>query len=110
MSARIISSLTVSPYCVEADEPPDRDGTFPGRTSDDVTHESVLSLYFQVRSFVSIHDGLDENYVIYSEFEENGRFKIKLFCVNPAEKSAEISGLRKRHRVFFCNTSSDTLL
>lgn len=53
--------------------------------SDDVTHESVLSLYFQVRSFVSIHDGLDENYVIYSEFEENGRFKIKLFCVNPAE-------------------------
>ena len=53
--------------------------------SDDVTHESILSLYFQVRSFVSIHDGLDENYVIYSEFEENGRFKIKLFCVNPAE-------------------------
>ena len=53
--------------------------------SDDVTRESVLSLYFQVRSFVSIHDGLDENYVIYSEFEENGRFKIKLFCVNPAE-------------------------
>lgn len=53
--------------------------------SDDVTHESVLSLYFQVRSFVSIHDGLDKNYVIYSEFEENGRFKIKLFCVNPAE-------------------------
>lgn len=53
--------------------------------SDDVTHESVLSLYFQVRSFVSIHDGLDENYVIYSEFEESGRFKVKLFCVNPAE-------------------------
>ena len=53
--------------------------------SDDVTRESVLSLYFQVRSFVSIHDGLDENYVIYSEFEESGRFKIKLFCVNPAE-------------------------
>lgn len=53
--------------------------------SDDVTHESVLSLYFQVRSFVNIHDALDENYEIYSEFEENGRFKIKLFCVNPAE-------------------------
>ena len=53
--------------------------------SDDVTRESVLSLYFQVRSFVSIHDGLDENYVIYSEFEESGRFKVKLFCVNPAE-------------------------
>src|SRR5699024_8054241 len=53
--------------------------------SDDVTHESVLSLYFQVRSFVNIHDALDENYEIYSEFEESGRFKVKLFCVNPAE-------------------------
>ena len=52
--------------------------------SDDELRENVLSLYFQVRSFVNIHDILDENYVIYSELEENGRFKIKLFCVNPA--------------------------
>lgn len=72
IALKLMSLLTEMERCLE--EP-----------SDDVTHESVLSLYFQVRSFVSIHDGLDENYVIYSEFEENGRFKIKLFCVNPAE-------------------------
>ena len=53
--------------------------------SDDAIRESVLNLYFQVRSFIGIHDILDENYVVYSELEENGRFKIKLFCVNPAE-------------------------
>lgn len=47
--------------------------------------EKVLNLYFQVRSFVDIHDIMDENYVIYSELEESGRFKVKLFCVNPAE-------------------------
>ena len=52
---------------------------------DDELRERVLNLYFQVRSFVSIHDILDENYVIYSELESDGRFKIKLFCVNPAE-------------------------
>lgn len=52
--------------------------------SGDEIRESVLDLYFQVRSFVSIHDILDENYVIYSELEDNGRFKLKLFCVNPA--------------------------
>ena len=52
--------------------------------SDDAMRESVLNLYFQVRSFISIHDIIDENYVIYSELEGNGRFKIKLFCVNPA--------------------------
>lgn len=47
--------------------------------------ESVLDLYFQVRNFVSIHDILDENYVIYSELEEDERFKVKMCCVNPAE-------------------------
>ena len=54
-------------------------------SSDGETRECVLELYFQVRSFLSIHDNIDENYVIYSELEENGRFKVKLYCVNPAE-------------------------
>ena len=27
---------------------------------------------------------MDENYVIFSEMMEDGRFQIKLFCVNPA--------------------------
>ncbi len=44
----------------------------------------VLDLYFSVRMFVSIHDKLDENYMIYSELEDTGRFKLQLFCVNPA--------------------------
>ena len=52
---------------------------------DDELRERVLDLYFQVRTFISIHDILDENYIIYSELENSGRFKIKLFCVNPAE-------------------------
>ena len=46
--------------------------------------EIILNLYFQVRDFLNIHDILDENYVIYSELEPDGRFKVKLFCVNPA--------------------------
>lgn len=51
---------------------------------DEELREKILNLYFQVRSFVNIHDEMDENYVIYSELEENGRFKVRLFCVNPA--------------------------
>ena len=46
--------------------------------------KEVLELYFCVRMFVSIHDKLDENYMIYSQLEESGRFKLQLFCVNPA--------------------------
>lgn len=46
--------------------------------------KEVLEFYFGVRRFVSIHDCLDENYMIYSELCENGHFKLRLFCVNPA--------------------------
>lgn len=44
----------------------------------------VLDFYFAVRSFLNIHDIMDENYVVFSEMMEDGRFQIKLFCVNPA--------------------------
>lgn len=46
--------------------------------------KEVLEFYFQVRAFLNIHDILDENYVIYTEMEHDDRFKLKLFCVNPA--------------------------
>ena len=52
---------------------------------DEEKRERVLDLYFQVRSFVNIHDIMDENYVIYSELKPDGRFMVKLFCINPAE-------------------------
>ena len=46
--------------------------------------KEVLDLYFSVRMFVNVHDNLDENYLIYSEMENSGKFKVRLFCVNPA--------------------------
>lgn len=51
--------------------------------------ESVLDLYFMIRDFLNIYDRLDENYVIYSEFLSDGRFMLKLFCVNPAANLQE---------------------
>ena len=51
---------------------------------DKEVRETVLDFYFQVRSFLNIYDELDENYVVYTEYQENGRFVLKLFCVNPA--------------------------
>ena len=46
--------------------------------------KEVLEFYFNVRMFIAIHECLDENYVIYSELEGNGHFRLRLFCVNPA--------------------------
>ena len=48
--------------------------------------EEVLEFYFHVRNFPNIYEEVDENYVIYTELEEGGDFKLKLFCVNPAVK------------------------
>lgn len=44
----------------------------------------LLEFYFQVRSFLDVYDLLDENYVIYSQHDAQGRFGVKLYCVNPA--------------------------
>lgn len=46
--------------------------------------EEVLDFYFHVRDFLNIYENLDENYVKYTEMEQDGSFKIKLFCMNPA--------------------------
>ena len=46
--------------------------------------DEVLEFYFNVRFFLNIYEEMDENYVTYTELEEDGRFKIKLFCTNPA--------------------------
>lgn len=46
--------------------------------------DEFLEFYFHVRTFLSVYEELDENYVIYTEMEQDGNFKVKLFCVNPA--------------------------
>ena len=54
------------------------------KSSESDKRDQVLELYFKVREFLNIHDILDENYGIYSEYQQDGRFMVKLFCVNPA--------------------------
>lgn len=55
----------------------------------DETREKLLDLYFRIRDFLNIHDRLDENYMIYTELPEDGRFYVRLFCVNPAANLSE---------------------
>lgn len=47
--------------------------------------KEILDFYFVVRNFLAIYDLVDENYVIYSEINEEGKFVIKLFCVDPSK-------------------------
>lgn len=47
--------------------------------------EELLDFYFKLKHFLLINDLVDESYVIYSRHMSDGRFALKLFCVNPAK-------------------------
>lgn len=46
--------------------------------------DEVLDLYFNVRNYLDIYELVDSKYVMYSDFNENNDFYVKLFCVNPS--------------------------
>ena len=65
--------------------------------------DEVRQFYFDVRNFLNIAELVDENYVVYAENGADGRFRLKLFCVNPAANLGEY--LKKgRSAVFFSAT------
>ena len=65
--------------------------------------KDVLDFWFQVRDFLNTADRLNDNYVIYSELGEDGRFRLKLYCVEIAENLRECLD-KGRAAVFFSAT------
>lgn len=47
--------------------------------------KELLDFYFGVRNFLNMMELVDEHYQIYTQIEEDGRFKMKVFCVDPSE-------------------------
>lgn len=77
--------------------------TFLEENTDPELRKKVLDFYFAVRTFSGIYDLLDENYVIYGRHDEEGRFMVKLFCVNPAVNLQKCLD-KGRSSVFFSAT------
>ncbi len=65
-------SETMSEYLENHDDSPVRD--------------EVLEFYFEISHFLLMYDGISDDYVIYTQMDDNGEFILKLFCVNPAKK------------------------
>ncbi|MGN0332578.1 MAG: ATP-dependent DNA helicase, partial [Lachnospiraceae bacterium] len=63
----------------------------------------ILNFYFNIRMFLYIYERLDENYIIYSEMDSSGKFKLRLFCVNPASNLEEFLD-KGNSTVFFSAT------
>lgn len=65
--------------------------------------DMLLDFYFEVGHFLDIYERLDENYVKYTQLDEDGRFMLKLFCVNPKVNLKECM-LRGRSTILFSAT------
>ena len=70
---------------------------------DSAVRAEVLQLYFTMLTFENIYEMLDDNYVIYSQHDPDGRFRLKLFCVNPANNIQNCLD-QVRSSVFFSAT------
>ena len=57
---------------------------FLQKTTDFPERKKVTEFYFNVRNFLNIHELVDSHYVIYTEHAEDGRFMLKLYCVDPS--------------------------
>lgn len=65
--------------------------------------DEVLEFYFNLRNFLNIYDLVDDHYVVYSMLQEDGRFLLKLFCVDPSMNLQKCLD-KARATVFFSAT------
>ncbi|MCM1252511.1 MAG: ATP-dependent DNA helicase [Clostridium sp.] len=65
--------------------------------------QDVLEFYFEVSHFLGIYDLVDDNYVTYTQMDDDGGFSVKLFCVNPANNLRECM-MRGRSTILFSAT------
>ena len=65
--------------------------------------DTVLELYFDVRTFLEVYERIDDHYVIYTELQTDGKFMVKLFCVDPSANLQECLE-RGNSTIFFSAT------
>lgn len=51
---------------------------------DSPVRKDILDFYFEITHFLEIYEIVDDKYVMYTEYEEDGTFILKLFCVDPS--------------------------
>ena len=65
--------------------------------------EKMLDFYFNLRHFSNMLELRDEKYVIYSDYDEDGRFRVKLQCMDPSTQLSRVLG-RGKSTIFFSAT------
>lgn len=72
--------------------------------------DEVNDFYFSLRNFLNIYERVDERYVIYAEHEEDGRFRMKLYCVDPSYNLQECIDKGNATIFFFRDPAANPVL
>ena len=65
--------------------------------------KEITEFYLNLRHFMNMFERVDENYVLYSDFDETDRFCLHLYCVNPSVNLQECLE-RGKSTIFFSAT------
>ena len=65
--------------------------------------KAITDFYLNLRHFMNMFERVDENYVLYSDFDDENRFCLHLYCVNPSVNLQECLE-RGNSTVFFSAT------
>lgn len=63
----------------------------------------LLEFFFIISHFLEIYEKVDENYITYTQMNENGSFFLKQFCVDPSKNLTECM-MRARSTILFSAT------
>ena len=62
----------------------DRDVRIPASGAPEHSMDEILAFFYKVRDFINTFDLMDDGYISYASFNEEGQFFIRLFCIQPA--------------------------
>lgn len=80
-----------------------QDDSLPERHISEEIMDKILDLYFLIRAFLNIYELIDQNYLLYCDYNESGQFCVHLQCMIPAD-NLDVYLAKGRAAIFFSAT------
>lgn len=80
-----------------------QEGNTPERMIPQEAMDNLLNFYFTIRDFLNIYELLDEKYLIYADYGEQGEFRLHLQCMDPSS-NLDLCLNKGRAAIFFSAT------
>lgn len=80
-----------------------QEGNTPERQIPQEVMDNLLNFYFTIRNFLNIYELLDEKYMIYADYGEQGEFRLHLQCMDPSS-NLDLCLNKGRAAIFFSAT------